>query len=372
MRMVGRGTVYANPDDRPDHRSVFVPDVAVLSDGRVIANCRVGSGKHSPDGDILLFESSDEGRTWSQVDVCFTWERDGVPGAPGMAYFSEVSPGRLLMTVLWVDHADPALPMFHPETEGLLPVTILLTESSDGGRTWADFWPVDTSPFSPAPCTGPIMALPDGTLMQPFEVHKEYLDPGPMMQKAGVVFSGDGGYTWGDARVVAQDPTGELYYWDQRHALLPDGTILAIFWTYNSRIARDTDLHWAVSEDGGNTWTQPVSTGVPGHPSVPVALGGDDVLLLSVHRFGDPPCLRALLSHDRGRTWEVGRALVFYEHPVLDAPPADGTADMLQDISLWTFGLCTGKRLPSGDVFCVYYAGDSEQTQMHWARIAVP
>jgi hypothetical protein len=372
MRIIDRGAIYDNPQGLPTHKSVFGPDVEVLADGRLIAAARVGSGKHSPDGDLLFFESADEGRTWTPMDVRFDWVRNGVPGAPQSVYLSAVAPHRLLMTTLWVDFTDPSLPFFHPETEGLLPVTILIAESDDGGRSWSPFRVVDTSPMIQGACTGPIMALPDGTLLQPFEVHKKYLDRRPMMQKAGVIFSYDGGFTWQDPTVVAHDPTRELFYWDQRHALLPDGSILAIFWTYNNLAARDECLHWSVSRDGGKAWTKPVSTGIPGHPSVPVPLGGDDVLLLSVHRFGEPPCLRALLSRDKGRTWDLAGALVFYEHPVLDAPPADSTADMLQDISLWTFGLCTGRRLPNGDVFCVYYAGDSSQTGAHWVRIQAP
>ena len=371
MKIVDQGTLYDNPEGNPAHQSVFVPDVEILSDGRLLASCRVGSAKHSADGNLLLFESWDEGRAWQPLDVRFDWMREGVPGAPGTAYLSEVSPGRLLLTALWVDWTDPDAPFFHPETEGLLPVTILFGESPDGGRTWGPFRPIDTTPLIQGACTGPVMVLPDGTLLQPFEVHKEYLDPEPMRQQAGVIFSCDSGQTWKDPQAVAYDPTRELFYWDQRHTLLPDGSILAIFWTYNNHLGQDADLHGTVSADGGKNWSQPVSTGVPGQPSQPISLGGDGVLLLSVHRFGDPPRLRALLSQDRGYTWDVENELAFYRHPAPDAPPADSTAELLQDISLWTFGLCTGKRLPNGDVFGVYYAGDAMQTGIHWVRLAL-
>jgi len=371
MKVIERGTIFDNPAGHLNQKSICFPAIEVLADGRLIANCQVGSTKHSADGDLFFFESFDGGKTWQRMDVNLCWSYEGVPGSPALGYLTEVSPGRLLMTVLWVDRSDPDAPFFHPETEGLLPVKTLLTESADGGYTWSEFREIDPSPFIQAAPTGPIMPLPDGTLMAPFEVNKEYLDPSPWLQKAGVVFSYDGGYSWEDARVVAHDPTRELFYWDQRHALLPDGTILAIFWTYNNLSGQDIDLHWAVSSDDGKTWTKPAPTGIAGQPSVPIALGGSDVLLLSVHRY-EPPCLRALLSQDGGRTWDEESALVFYEKSLPAVPPADSTADHLQEMSLWTFGLPTGKLLPNGDVFCVYYAGDSEQMGVYWVRIAVP
>ena len=370
MKVVDRGTIYDNPEGKPTHKNVCFPGIEALSDGRIIANCRVGSTKQSSDGALLFFESSDEGETWRQMDLRFDWEYEGTPGMPCLGHITEVSPGRLLMTVLWVDQTDPGAPLFHPETEGLLPAKMIVTESADGGRTWSEFRVIDTSPFIQATPTGPLMPRSDGTLLQFFEVNKEYLDASPWMQKAGVVFSHDGGHTWEDARLVAHDPARKLFYWDQRQALLPDGRILGIFWTYDNQEGKDIDLHWSVSEDGGTTWARPAPTGVIGEPSVPVALGGEDVLLLSVHRW-DPPCLRAILSRDAGRTWDDGNALVFYEKPVPDVPHSDSTADYLQDMEQWSFGLCTGRVLSSGDVLCVYYAGDAEQTGVHWVRIAV-
>jgi len=371
MKIIDRGTIFDNPEGRPNQKSICFPAVETLADGRLIANCIVGPAKNSSDSELFLFESADEGKTWQRMEVSFCWSHEGVPGSPALGYLAEISPGRLLMTVLWVDRSDPDAPFFHPETEGLLPVKMLLTESADGGYTWSEFREIDTSPFIQATPTGPIIPLPDGTLVAPFEVNKEYLDPSPWLQKAGVVFSYDSGDTWEDARVVAHDPTRELFYWDQRHALLPDGTILAIFWTYNNLSARDVNLHWAVSGDGGKTWTRPAPTGIAGQPSVPLALGGSDVLLLSVHRY-EPPCLRALLSQDGGRTWAEQTALVFYEKSVPAVPPAGSTADHLQDMGLWTFGLPTGRLLPNGDVLCVYYAGDSEQMVVYWVRVGVP
>jgi len=371
MKIVDQGTIFDNPEGHPNRTSACFPAIEMLADGRLLASCQVGPSKNSAASELLFFESFDEGKTWQPIDVNFNWAYQGVPGRPAAGHLAEISPGRLLMTVLWVDRSDPDAPFFHPETEGLLPVKMLLTESADGGYTWSDFREIDSSPFIQATPTGPIIPLAEGTLIAPFEVNKEYLDPSPWLQKAGVVFSYDGGYTWKDARVAAHDSTRELFYWDQRHALLPDGTILVIFWTYNNVSGRDIDLHWAVSNDSGKTWTKPAPTGIAGQASVPVALGGSDVLLLSVHRY-EPPCLRALLSHDGGRTWDEESALVFYEKPMPAIPPADRTADYLQEMGLWTFGLPTGRLLPNGDVFCVYYAGDAEQTGIYWVRIALP
>lgn len=44
-------------------------------------------------------------------------------------------------------------------------------------------------------------------------------------QKATAVFSADQGRTWDEFTVAADDPSGELLWWNQMNTVLPDGRI---------------------------------------------------------------------------------------------------------------------------------------------------
>ena len=370
MQVAAEGVVWRDETGAPTLQNVCFPSVALLSDGRLLATCRVGSKKDSADGNLMFCESRDEGKTWQERGFLLSSRFQGVPGELRLGPPSELAPGRIMLVAGWVDRSDPSLPFANPDTIGILPIRVLLTESSDAGATWAPRRDVDVSPMIQPALTGPVMRLPDGRLAISYETNKHYDDPTPVEHKAALIFSEDEGAVWKDPTVVATHP--DFYFWDQRHAVLPDGSMLALFWTYSVPQERDVEIHQAFSQDNGRTWSAPANTGIEGQIAFPVPLGGEDVLMLYVHRH-HPPSLRAVLSHDGGETWDTGGEMVFYSKDVREAGMDAGTAtaDYWQDMELWTFGLPSGVVLPDGDVLVVYYAGYSRQTHMAWSRIAV-
>ncbi len=45
--------------------------------------------------------------------------------------------------------------------------------------------------------------------------------------------------------------------------------------------------------------------------------------------------------------------------------------DYYADMRVWSFGHTEARRLPGGDVFVSYYAGDENSLSVRWARIAL-
>jgi hypothetical protein len=212
-------------------------------------------------------------------------------------------------------------------------------------------------------------------LALPYERWKEYDDPEPGTHSANLKLSFDQGQTWNRVHVVASDPTGRHFYWDQRIAShLDTGLLVAMFWTHDREDGRDLDNHIAWGSPDGGTWSAPRPTGLPGQHCEPVALGGERLLTLYVHRR-NPPSLRAVLSEDFGCTWRRETEIACYHSPVgtesgMEAEPRAFDA-FWQDMMAWRFGHPRGVRLPDGDVFVAFYAGDGNATSMHWARLSV-
>lgn len=370
MQVVGEETGIV-PGPPAGARSCCFPDLLHCRDGTLQASFRAGAHKDAADGRVYLTRSADGGRSWSPPAAPWESAWHGVPGEQRAAYLAEPEPGRLLVAVLWVDRSDPSLPFFNPDTEGLLPTAALLSESTDGGRTWSGLRVLDPAPFTtPLALTGPVLRLRDGVLAAQLELNKAYDDPGPWRHAAVLKLSADGGRTWPRHVIAARDPDRRRYYWDQRPALLPDGRLLTAFWTYDADAQRDLPVHLAWGSADAAEWTPPRDTGLEGQCPFPVAWGGDRVLLLWVDRYGGA-ALRAAASEDGGRTW--GPSVAFFKRRSGPAGPASAeTAAYLQEMELWDFGLPRGVLLPDGRVLAVYYAPDGAGgTRIGWARLAL-
>ena len=85
---------------------------------------------------------------------------------------------------------------------------------------------MDVSPFATGFSPRAIVELSDGTLLLPQS--EETLDP----PQAFVVRSSDGGGTWGDVALVAQDE--HVGFWEPACMALPCGKIIAMLRTHEA------------------------------------------------------------------------------------------------------------------------------------------
>ncbi|MGH2558615.1 MAG: sialidase family protein [Thermomicrobiales bacterium] len=374
MRFKDQGIVFDAMVAPANGRSCAFTSIARLADGAVLVGFRNGSGRDVPDGRLRVMRSRDEGATWETLHAGLTATVDGIVGNLYSGYFTELAPGRLLLTAVWVDRSNPALSFVNAETAGVLPMRVLIAESGDGGATLGPWRLVDLTPHEGSSCTGPVFRLPDGALALPYESWKEYDDPRPGLHGAHLRISRDEGQTWPEIATVAADPDGRMFYWDQRIAVHPEtGRLVAMFWTHDRTVEQDVENHIARGEADGSGWTTPAATGWRGQHCEPIALGGDRLAAVYVHRH-DPPSLRAVLSEDFGRTWRSESEVVFYDSSVGTEPGSEGSRafeDFWQDMMAWRFGHPRGVALPNGDVLVAYYAGDERAASVHWARIGV-
>ena len=253
MRIVARGVLNAGAVGTRRAVSTF-PSLTALASGEILAAYRTGSTKDSDDETLELRRSQD-GRVWSEPLTPFEAIIDRVRGSLKVGYVTELEPGNLLMVAMWVDReAYPGQPLFNAETEGALPIKLLLTDSHDSGQSWSG-WRVKpvSEDIGPPSLTSPILKLPSGRLAISIETNKQYEDTGPWLQRVVYLYSEDGGQSWGEPVTISRDPTGRIFNWDQRAGILPDGRLVTFTWTYDRETNTYLNVHRRISEDEGAT-----------------------------------------------------------------------------------------------------------------------
>ncbi len=317
--------------------------------------------------------SDDCGRSWSgPIEPFKPVTVEGKPGLIRGAGLTALGGKRLLAALCWVDHSAPDLPFFNEETEGLLDTRILLSRSDDDGLTWSEPRLMDTSPFNmPTPLTGPILRLPGGELACQFELNKHYYDVRPWRHASVMMFSRDGGETWPNHTIAAQDPEMRVFYWDQRPSVLTGGRLLNLFWTFDRRDAAYLNIHTRESSDNGRKWSPLWDTGVPGQPGPVFPLSDGAIAMPYVDRAGAPK-IRLRRSDDGGRSWPDGGELTVYD----SAGPSQterksSMQDAWSEMAKFSVGLPNTAALPGSGALLVYYAGRAtDNTDVRWAVIS--
>ena len=291
-----------------------MPNLAILPDGRLVAAARVQThAYHEPVGDWVAFESRDEGATWTQTDdpsIPYNWpgnqprekmerlelvQPDGTylcAGSVGAEYWPEERRGEAEALGLKIRE--------HPPGAGMISVggyKLFVARSHDRGKTWS---------------------------------RREWVVPG-MAQVSGnrpPTFMEDGAIL---CHVYTTDTRGDHYNYVWRSTdqgdtwrLHPMGTHLlsvyvnetAMVETEPGRVLalqrvdeRPSNLLERWSDDGGVTWTDPLETAIWGYPAHLLRLRDGRILCAFGYRR-EPGGVRAVLSEDGGRTWDLDRVVV--------------------------------------------------------------
>ncbi len=233
-RTEGRVIVDREPGQYLGH-----PTTVLLEDGRtILAAYPKGHGK----GSIILKRSTDGGLTWS----------DRLPTPPSWATSKETPTIHRV-----VDTAGKKrLILF----SGLYPIRESVSE--DDGATWTTLAPIGD--FGGIVAMASVERLKDGRYLALFHDDGRYFRNSGKASKFQVfkTISKDGGLTWGEPQVIAEDP--KLHFCEPGLVRSPDGRQVAVLLRENSR---QRHAFVITSDDEGRTWTTP--------RELPASLTGD-------------------------------------------------------------------------------------------------
>ncbi len=347
------------------------PSLAVLPNGEILLGIREAHarppgdrGHVDPTARTILLRSRDQGRTFGEKRVIddetlrfsssqsaaltvlsdgsvlagiYTW---GIAPVPIGIDLAKIHSGKRV-----VGPQKPFIGIF----EGLW-----TRRSTDGGMTWQPRNSVDIAGLPPLATRAPVVELRDGTLlMQVNDLSRSVGQPRDWA-RVFCLRSTDRGATWGEPALVAEGSKLTVHYLEPSLLRLRSGRLISMLRTRGEGPGADErakgegggvravydhygHIFQSVSDDDGRTWTQPEQTPMWGFPAHVLELS-DGRLLCAYGYRRKPYGVRATLSHDGGRTWDIANEMIIRDD--------GGTSDLGYPVSI---------QLPDGRILMAYY-----------------
>ncbi len=279
-----------------------------------------------PFGREVVARSSDNGRSWSLPLEIYNSELDDrdsnlltMPdGTVILSWFSSLS-----FQINWPERAARVTPQMCEELIGSW-----LVKSTDDGHTW------DKIPTRmPAGNHISPSVLADGSLLTCGAVDKDYC----------VFKSSDCGRSWRQIGIISgpKKPDGRPIINESHLLEVTPHRIVAMFRSAEADIC---PVYQSESNDGGCTWSPARKLPVMGCPPQLLKLK-NGILMCSFGHRQNPYSIRAMFSHDLGRSWDFDNIVTLYEW--------EDTPDM---------GYPSSIELDNGEILTVFYCSRRDKT----------
>ena len=330
--------VYRN-EESYSHNAV----VEILSDNELVVVVQEQQRRSlythvDPTSRPVLLRSSDGGNTWdSQTKTTVLRGENEAINDPSIRRLKD---GTLIVSYFkWRCGGDDEVPSGNAwvrTLDGLHYAWMAGTytvRSTNGGRTWEPPVRVCAPTGDDTAVSDPVIELPDGELLIP--LYAAYCG---QTYYTLIMRSPDGGRSWADPVTVAKDPSNQMNFGEPSLLYLPSGKLICM---HRVHMQHEQEygyyLYQSDSDDLGRRWTPARKTRIWGHPPHLMRLQSGNLLCAYGYRR-IPYGIRACLSHDDGKTWDIENELILR---------ADGIST---DV-----GYPTSVQLPDGRIFTVWY-----------------
>ena len=331
------------------------PTLVRLDNGDIICGFSVGGGP-SASGGTDWARSTDGGQTW-------TWEGTILPRTenPVTTNSLRLSRTREGTVIAYGQRNYPSEEKGEWGTGKNEPIFCL---SSDNGRTWSSPHVIHSDRKGPFEISNPVVVLADGRWLAPAAVLG---DPKRLGEYVIAFESSDKGRTWPSTRTVLKDPEGLKGFFEQKLIELEPDMLLAVAWTVSLGDYKDFENHFAISKDGGRTWSPPRSTGIRGQTMTPLWLGDDRLLVVYNRRYGRQGVVICLVRFTETR-WEVE-----WEHMLWDAKKSrqrgEDVESGIDEMSHFEFGLPSVLRLDEKSFLAVHWCKEEGIFGIRWTKL---
>jgi hypothetical protein len=309
----------------------------------------------------MLARSLDGGLSWSEAALI--WPRL----AASHSVFGAVSrapSGELLFFGARTPIDRPGEPNWCDATQGLKQNALFWARSDDSGVTWTEPQPVPMPFPGAAESACPVCAARDGAWHACYSPYNTF-DPAVKPDRNQVVLltSFDQGNSWRHTAMLRwADPLSTAA--EAWVVELADGRLLGTCWNLNQRDGTDFPNAYAVSANGGVSWSPTRSTGILGQSTALCPLpDGRALFVYNQRQHGEPGVWLAAVRPDAdgfGIQWN---------QPLWRAPQPAPDAQGHSEWTSFAFGEPAATVLPGGDILAVWWCLGADGRGIRYARL---
>jgi hypothetical protein len=333
----------------------------LLSDTEFLATFDVGEAVESFDYHTVVAGSTDRGNGWELIGPLLS-------ETPEMTTHS-VRTSRLADGTIvgfggfYRRRAEEDL--VNRQTFGLVPVDLFTVRSTDGGRTWSKPRMVSAPLEGPSwEICHPIVELTNGTWIAPTSTWRGWAGNDYPGDRAVVLISNDGGESWPHYGTTFDGRNTGLSYLEQSVVALADGLILAVSWVYELTTGRTRPSVYALSSDGGLTFSEPRPTGFDAQTCKVIQLR--DGRLLCIYRRNDIAGLWATISCFEDGNWTNSIAAPLWQGA---DSGMQGVLNRADELSGLKFGHPSIRQLSPDEVLVLFWCQEQCVTNIRWIRL---
>ena len=370
IEICGTGHIYRNPTPHLRARHAWHPTLVVIDQNELIAAFDIGEAVESLDYRTYINRSHDGGQTWDAPVSIFP---DNLIQHPTrrtthIARPRRMANGELVAFTARFYRDNPEQGIWNPDTTGLVEMDLMVTRSTDDGRTWRQPQHIDPPLIGqPFEVCHTIVELANGQWLAPVSCLRCWDGEAPNGLKVIGLISADQGATWQRYMDILDDFANGVVHFEQSVVQLADGCLLAVGWGFDERSGKTKAVNYAVSNDGKTFSTPPRPTGLSGETSKLLAL--PDGRVVCVYRGIDPPGLCGTIVRLDGEGWRHDEPQILWQGDRLTRMFGEATAtEELRSLKLGCPNLAL---LPDGDVLVAFWCHEDEVYNIRWIRLAV-
>lgn len=361
------GILFKNP--KPHIKSVhaYFPSVTLAPNGELLATYVLGEAFEAVNLRAHLARSCDGGQTW--------WDEGPVSAHPTGRILSDFSriatsrDGEIIINLVQCDRTEhPDEGLANPANMGFAPTELSILRSSDCGRTWSKPERVNPALKGPFELCSSITFLRDGRWIWPTSTWKDWRGGLADGYRMAALVTSDQGKTWPGYLDVMHSPDDSIMYWESKIVELSDGRLVAVAWCFDLKTNADLPNHYAVSRDGGATWSKPQSMGIQGQTLTPCVVADDRILC--IYRRMDQPGLWANVAHLDGDRWVNDACQPLWGHRSAEGKTTVET-NMVETFNALKFGAPSAIRLANGSVFLAFWCYEANISVIRWFQFDV-
>ncbi|MBT5873082.1 MAG: exo-alpha-sialidase [Candidatus Latescibacteria bacterium] len=363
--IIDEGMIAQQPETGPTAVAACSRCVIIDSD-ELVCTFSVQSALGQNDFKKVMVRSPDGGSTWS--DPTYIWPHLH----SSLSIIGSISKGRkgeLILSGIQIPIDRAGESFWSEATEGMKQNALFFANSSDGGANWSDPTSVPLPIPGSAENPGVLTVISDGAWICCYSPYNNF-DPDIKVDRNQVVWmrSEDEGKSWSHGSMLrfdnADSTAAEAWVIE-----LVDGRLLGACWHIAGQDDKDMPNAYALSSDGGRTWTPTNNTGILGQSCALAALpDGRALLVYNQRKHGEPGIHLALA---RPTSDNFGLEI---NEPVWKATTRtrNNTAGNHNDWQDYAFGEPSVLPLPDGTVLVSFWKIQPDARGIDYVRVRLP